>query len=157
MKYGKGISRERKGFFPDVIDDFFSEDVAVQFIGFLIDQQALKQLGFQRSRPASTDTPSYHPRDLLKLYINGYLNRIRSICRLEKESHRSVEVICLLRKLNPDFKTTKGFRKDNRKTSNQVFRRFTRPCKKSNRFRGELIAMDGSRFMAKERKVTYEC
>jgi transposase len=148
MNYIKGVSREQKILFPDVVDDFITEDNPVRFIDAFVDRLNLYELGFHKSLPAPTGRPPYHPADLLKLYIYGYLNRVRSSRRLEKEAHRNVEVIWLVRKLRPDFKTIADFRKDNAKAFKQVFRQFILLCRELELFGGELIAIDGSKFKA---------
>jgi transposase len=148
MNYIKGVSREQKILFPEVVDDFITEDNPVRFIDAFVDRLNLDELGFQKSQLASTGRPPYHPGDLLKLYIYGYLNRVRSSRRLEKEAHRNIEVIWLLRKLRPDFKTIADFRKDSTKAFKQVFRQFILLCRKLDLFGGELIAIDGSKFKA---------
>jgi len=146
MRYIQGTAREQSLLFPELIDDYVTEDNPIRFIDAFVDSLDLEVLGFQRSRPASTGRPSYHPGDLLKLYIYGYLNRIRSSRRLERETYRNVEVMWLLRKLRPDFKTIADFRKDNAKAFKHVFRKFTLLCRELELFGGELIAIDGSKF-----------
>ncbi len=148
MDYIQGTPREQKLLFPDVIDDYITEDNPVRFIDAFVDKLDLEELGFQKSLLSSTGRLPYHPADLLKLYIYGYLNRVRSGRRLEKEAHRNVEVIWLLRKLRPDFKTIADFRKDNTKAFKQVFRQFILLCRQLDLFGGELIAIDGSKFKA---------
>jgi len=115
MDYIQGTPREQSLLFPEVIDDYITGDNPVRFIDAFVDSLDLEDLGFQRSQPALTGRPPYDPGDLLKLYIYGYLNRIRSSRRLEKEASRNVELMWLLRKLTPDFKTIADFRKDNHK------------------------------------------
>jgi transposase len=148
MSHIKGVSRKQQILFPDMVDDFISEDNPVRFLDAFIDGLDLEELSFKKSQPASTGRPPYHPGDLLKLYIYGYMNRIKSSRSLEKETHRNVEVMWLLRKLRPDFKTIADFRKDNAKAFKQVFREFTLLCRKLDLFGGELIAIDGSKFKA---------
>lgn len=152
MGYIEGESRDQHVLFPDVIDDYITEDNPVRFIDAFVDNLDLDELGFQRSQAASTGRPPYHPADLLKLYIYGYMNRISTTRRLEKESHRNIEVIWLLRKLRPDFKTIADFRKDNGKAIKQLFREFTLLCRKLDLFSGELLAIDGSKFKASNSK-----
>lgn len=106
------------------------------------------RLGFARATPAATGRPGYDPGDLLKLYVYGYLNRIRSSRRLEREAARNVEVMWLLGRLAPDFKTIADFRKDNLTAIKTVCREFTLLCKKLELFGGELVAIDGSKFRA---------
>ena len=116
-------------------------------------------LGFQRATPAATGRPAYDPADLLKLYIYGYLYRLRSSRRLEQETHRNVELMWLLKKLRPDHKTIADFRKNNLKPLRQVCREFTLLCKQLDLFAGELVAIDGSKFKAvnaKERNFTQD-
>ncbi len=117
----------------------------------------LEGLAFIRTQPAETGRPPYNPSELLKLYIYGYLNRIKTSRRLEHETHRNVEVMWLLRKLHPDFKTIADFRKDNGKAFKKVFREFTVLCRKLDLFGKELVAIDGSKFKAvnsKDRNFT---
>ena len=104
--------------------------------------------GLRARRTEETGRPSYLPGDLLKLYIYGYLNRIRSSRRLEAETHRNVEVIWLLRHLKPDFKTVADFRRDNRTAFRPVFRQFVLLCKQLDLFGRELLAVDGTRIKA---------
>ena len=113
--------------------------------------------GFGRVQPKATGRPGYDPADLLKLYIYGYLNRVRSSRRLEAEARRNIEVIWLLRRLTPDFKTIADFRRDNRSAFRQVFREFVALCRELDLFGRELIAVDGTRIKAvnsRERNFT---
>src|SRR5438874_10992257 len=105
-----------------------------------------------RIQPKETGRPDYAPGDLLKLYIYGYLNRIRSSRRLEAETHRNVEVIWLLRHLKPDFKTIADFRRENRKAFRPVFRQFVLLCRQLDLFGRELLAVDGTRIKAVNNK-----
>ena len=148
MDYIQGTPREQSLLFPEVIDDYITEDNPVRFIDAFVDSLDLEDLGFQRSQPALTGRPPYDPGDLLKLYIYGYLNRIRSSRRLEKEASRNVELMWLLHKLTPDFKTIADFRKDNHKAFKHVFCQFTLLCRELDFFGGELLAIDGSKFKA---------
>jgi transposase len=108
----------------------------------------MKKLGFKRASTPSQGRPPYSPKDLLKLYLYGYLNRIRSSRRLEHESIRNLEVIWLLRKLKPDYKTIADFRKDNKSALKAVFREFNKLCDDWELFGKELVAIDGSKFRA---------
>ena len=101
--------------------------------------------GFIRVDPKRTGRPGYDPADLLKLYIYGYLNRVRSSRRLEAETHRNIEVIWLLRHLKPDYKTIADFRRDNRKAFRPIFRQFVLLCRQMDLFGKELLAVDGTR------------
>jgi transposase len=113
-----------------------------------VNQLDLEKYGFKRTTPSRIGRPPYNPKDLLKLYIYGYLNRVRSSRRLEHEATRNLEVIWLLNKLKPDFKTIADFRKDNKKALLEVFRGFTRLCNEWDLFGKEIVAIDGSKFRA---------
>jgi transposase len=113
-----------------------------------VDQLDLQALGFQGVVAASESRPAYHPADLLKLYLYGYLNRVRSSRCLERETHRNLEVMWVLKKLTPDHKTIADFRKDNLKALKAVCCEFTLLCKRLGLFGGELVAIDGSKFKA---------
>jgi transposase len=108
----------------------------------------LLALGFKRAEPSTTGRPGYHPAVLLKIYVYGYLNRIQSSRRLERESHRNVELIWLTRRLMPDFKTISDFRRDNRKAIRRVCREFVELCRELDLFSKTLVAIDGSKFKA---------
>ncbi|MCE2435683.1 MAG: transposase [Candidatus Latescibacteria bacterium] len=144
----RGVSRDQATLFPERLDDYIDEENPVRFIDVFVDDQDMKALGFQRIEPAWTGRRPYDPRDLLKLYIYGYLNQIRSSRKLERETHRNVEVMWLLRRLCPDHKTIANFRKDNPKAFKEVFLAFTVLCRQMSLFGGELIAVDGSKFKA---------
>jgi len=148
MSYIEGESREQRVLFPEVLDDYISEDNLVRFIDAFVDGLEMEELGFDRTAPKETGRPPYDPRDLLKLYIYGYLNRVRTGRRLERECRRNVELMWLMRKLRPDFKTITDFRKDNRKAFKGVFRQFVLLCKGLGLVGGELVAVDGSKFKA---------
>lgn len=148
MSYVEGESREQRVLFPEVLDDYISEDNGVRFIDAFVDGLAMEELGFSRTAPKETGRPPYDPRDLLKLYIYGYINRIRTGRTLERECQRNVEVMWLMRKLRPDFKTIADFRKDNRQAFRGVFRQFVLLCKGLGLVGGELVAVDGSKFKA---------
>jgi transposase len=138
--------------FPEAIDDYVSNDNPVRFIEAFVDNLDLEELGFSRTAPAHTGRPAYSPSDLLKLYIYGYINRTRSSRLLEKESHRNLELIWLMRKLTPDFKTIADFRKLNTDPIKRVCREFTLLCKRLELFSGEMVAIDGSKFKAQNNK-----
>jgi transposase len=143
-----GADRHEVVLFPPSLDEYISEENPVRFIDAFVDQLDLQALGFQRAIAASTGRPAYHPGDLLKLYLYGYLNRVRSSQLLERETQRNIEVMWLLKKLTPDFKTIADFRKDNLTALRGVGRAFTLLCKELELFGGELIAIDGSKFKA---------
>ena len=148
MHHIDGIDRDQITMFPEALDDYIHEDNPVRFINAFVGNLDLSSLGFQRVITADTGRPPYHPGDLLRLYIYGYLNRVRSSRRLEKETNRNVELMWLLRRLTPDFKTIADFRRDNLKAIQKVCRSFTLFCRECDLFGGELIAIDGSKFKA---------
>lgn len=148
MSYLRGPARSQTQLFPPSIDEYVPADAPVRFIESFVEDLDLATLGFQRSQPAETGRPGYDPADLLKLYLYGYLNRIRSSRRLEAEAHRNVEVMWLLRQLAPDFKTIADFRKENRGCFKGVFKQFNLLCRKLDLFGAELVAIDGSKFKA---------
>jgi len=129
MSYIEGESREQRILFPEVLDDYIGEDNGVRFIDAFVDGLEMEELGFDRSAPKESGRPSYDPRDLLKLYIYGYLNRVRTSRTLERDCQRNVELMWLMRKLRPDFKTIADFRKDNREAFRGVFGQFIALCK----------------------------
>jgi transposase len=146
MKHIEGLNRDQ--IHPDALDDYISQENPVRFIDAFLDSLDLKQLGFIHAVLQETGRPPYHPGDLLKLYLYGYLNRIRSSRQLEKESHRNVEVMWLIKRLTPDFKTIADFRRSNREPIRLVCREFTLFCKKLELFSGDLVAIYGSKFKA---------
>ena len=148
MSYVGGESREQRILFPEVLDDYINEDNVVRFIDAFVDGLEMGELGFDRSAPKETGRPPYDPRDLLKLYIYGYLNRLRTSRTLERECQRNVELMWLMRKLRPDFKTIADFRRENRQAFRGVFRQFVLLCKEMDLLSGELVAVDGSKFKA---------
>jgi transposase len=148
MRYIVGTPREQILLFPESIEEYIADDNPVRFIDAFVDGINLEAAGFERTTPAVTGRPAYHPRDLLKLYIYGYLNRLRSSRKLEQECDRNVEVMWLMRKLKPDHKTIANFRKDNRQAFKEVFKSFSLLCRELELFGGELIAIDGSKFKA---------
>jgi transposase len=157
MGFIHGANRHEEILFPERLDDYIAEENPVRFIDAFVDHLNLTTLGFQRATPAATGRPAYHPADLLKLYIYGYLYRLRSSRRLEQETHRNVELMWLLKKLRPDHKTIADFRKNNLKPMRQVCREFTLLCKQLDLFAGERVALDGSKCKAvnaKERHFT---
>jgi transposase len=148
MRYIEGSPREQKLLFPESIDEYIAADNPVRFIDAFVDKLDLAAAGFERTSLAATGRPPYAPGDLLKLYIYGYLNRVRSSRKLEQECQRNVEVMWLLRKLKPDHKTIADFRKDNRQAFKEVFKAFCLLCRELELFGGELVAIDGSKFKA---------
>ena len=137
---------------PEAVDDYVGADNPVRFIDAFVDELDLSAAGFVRVAAKATGRPGYAPADLLKLYIYGYLNRVRSSRRLELESHRNIEVIWLLRSLKPDFKTIADFRRDNRAAFRSVFREFVLLCRRLDLYGRELLAVDGTRIKAVNNK-----
>ncbi len=152
MAYIKGEDRMQITLFPEAVDDYISTDNPVRVIEAFVNSLYMKDLGFQKAEPKNTGRPPYDPRDLLKLYLYGYLNRVRSSRRLETEAGRNLELLWLLRKLKPDFKTIADFRKDNPKALKGVFKQFTLLCKDWDLYGKEVIAIDGSKFRASNSK-----
>lgn len=148
MGYIEGEDRKQTVLFPEVLDDYISEENPVRFIDVFVEGVDLSEMGFGRAIPKETGRPPYDPGDLLRLYVYGYLNRTRSSRQLEKETGRNVELMWLMRKLRPDFKTVADFRKDNPQALKKVCREFTLWCKRLELFGGELVAIDGSKFGA---------
>jgi len=152
MTHIAGFDRSQLLLLPEAADDYVGADNPVRFIDAFVDGLDLKAAGFERVEAKATGRPGYAPGDLLKLYIYGYLNRIRSSRRLEAEAHRNIEVIWLLGGLKPDFKTIADFRSDNRAAFKAVFRQFTLLCRRLDLFGRELIAVDGTRIKAVNNK-----
>lgn len=148
MKYIAGESRYQLTLLPECIEDYIAEDNPVQVIEAFVNSLNMAELGFERSAPQDTGRPPYDPRDLLKLYIYGYCNRIRSSRRLMQECGRNIELFWLLRKLRPDFRTIADFRKDNAKAIHKSFLAFGKLCLKLGLYQKELLAVDGSKFRA---------
>lgn len=113
MRHKKGDSRQQSTLFPESLDEYVSEDNPVRVIDAFIESLDMSDLGFTLATTKDTGRKPYHPADLLKLYTYGYLNQVRSTRRLEKECHRNVEVLWLMKRLSPDFKTIANFRQQN--------------------------------------------
>jgi transposase len=152
MAHISGSERDQLLLLPEAVDDYVGADNPIRFIDAFVDGLDLVEAGFARVQAKATGRPGYAPGDLLKLYIYGYLNRVRSSRRLEAECHRNIEVIWLLRTLKPDFKTIADFRADNRAAFKSVFRQFTLLCKRLDLFGRELLAVDGTRIKAVNNK-----
>jgi transposase len=148
MKHRAGLDRSQTLLFPERLEDYIAAENPVRFLDAFVARLDLHALGFDKARCADTGRPPYDPAALLKLYLYGYLHRVRSSRLLEAECHRNVEVIWLTGKLAPDFKTIADFRKDNLKPLKAVARQFTLLCRKLELFGGELLAVDGSKFAA---------
>jgi len=152
MAHIPGHDRSQLLLLPEAVDDYVAADNPVRFIEAFVDGLDLAALGFIGTVPKATGRPGYAPADLLKLYIYGYLNRVRSSRRLEAETHRNIEVIWLLRHLKPDFKTIADFRRINHKAFRPVFRQFVLLCKQLDLFGRALLAVDGTRIKAVNNK-----
>src|SRR5437764_1698134 len=133
---------------PECLDDFIDESNPVRVIDVFVDALDLAEMSFEGIEPAATGRPSYHPSVLLKLYIYGYLNRVQSSRRLEREAGRNVEVMWLLGRLAPDHKTIADFRKDNGPAIRRVCARFVELCRELGLLTNTSVAIDGSKFKA---------
>ena len=147
-RFIEGENRHQSTLLPELLDDYIAEDNSVRVIEAFIDELDLFDLGFSGVAPHATGRPSYHPSTLLKIYLYGYLNRIQSSRRLERETQRNVELMWLTARLAPDFKTIADFRKDNGVAIKAVCREFVMICRKINLFSESMIAIDGSKFKA---------
>jgi len=147
-RFIEGEHRQQTTLFPELLDDYINEDNSVRVIEVFVEELDLFKLGFSSAHPKVTGRPAYHPSTLLKLYIYGYLNKIQSSRRLEREAQRNVELMWLTKRLTPDFKTIADFRKDNGDAIKSVCRKFVMICRRLNLFAESLIAIDGSRFKA---------
>ncbi|RWX81877.1 IS1182 family transposase [Neorhizobium lilium] len=157
MAHLSGTDRAQLLLLPEAVDDYVGPDNPVRFIEAFVDGLDLAASGFVRVAAKETGRPGYDPADLLKLYVYGYINRVRSSRRLEAETHRNIEVIWLLRHLKPDFRTIADFRRVNRSAFKQVFREFVILCRQLDLFGRELLAVDGTRIKAvnsKDRNFT---
>jgi transposase len=144
----EGVDRGQSTLFPALLDDYVAEDNPVRAVDVFVDGLDLDKLGFVGVRPLETGRPGYHPGMMLKLYIYGYLNRIPSSRRLERECQRDIEMIWLTGQLAPDFKTIADFRKDNGKAIREVCREFVALCHKLGLLSAASVAIDGSKFKA---------
>jgi transposase len=147
-RFIEGEDRSQSTLFPEHLDDYIAEDNPVRVIDVFVDELDLNELGFEGMQPEVTGRPAYHPASLLKIYIYGYLNRIQSSRRLERETQRNVELIWLTGRLTPDFKTIADFRKDNGKAIRRVCREFIVLCRELKLFSEAIVAIDGSKFKA---------
>jgi len=147
-RFIQGEHRGQSALLPESLDDYVADTNPVRVVDVFVDELDLTQLGFEGVVPAETGRPAYHPADLLKIYIYGYLNRIQSSRRLEREAQRNVELMWLTGRLMPDFKTISNFRKDNGKAIRGVCRQFVVLCQQLGLFAEALVAIDGSKFKA---------
>ena len=144
----EGVDRGQSTLFPALLDDYVAEDNPVRAVDVFVDGLDLDKLGFVGVQPLDAGRPGYHPRMMLKLYIYGYLNRVPSSRRLERECQRNIEMIWLTGQLAPDFKTIADFRKDNGKAIREVCREFVALCRKLDLLSAASVAIDGSKFKA---------
>src|ERR1700677_1156702 len=147
-RFGEGIDRGQATRFPECLPHGIDENNPVQVIDVFVDELDLAALGFEGVAPEVTGRPSYHPSVLLKLYIYGYLNRVQSSRRLEREAGRNVEVMWLLGRLVPGHKTIADFRKDNGLALRKVCARFVELCREMGLLATSSVAIDGSKFKA---------
>jgi len=151
MKYIIGQNRRQLILFPTSLDDIVLKDNEVRIINLFVDSLDIKEMGFKTTHPEN-GRPAYHPKDLLKLYIYGYLNSIRSSRRLEKESKRNIEVMWLIKGLKPDHNTISNFRRDNPKSIKKVFRLTVQIAKNFELIGGKLLAGDSTKLRAQNSK-----
>jgi transposase len=147
-RFVKGADRSQRSFLPECLEDWVDENNSVQVIDAFVEALDLPALGFDGATPANTGRPAYHPGVLLKLYIYGYLNRVQSSRRLEREAGRNVELMWLLGRLVPDHKTIADFRKDNGCALRRVCVRFVALCRQMGLLAGGTVVVDGSKFKA---------
>jgi transposase len=147
-RFIQGEHRGQSTLLPESLDDYVSNTNPVRVVDVFVDELDLVNLSFEGVIPADTGRPAYHPAILLKIYIYGYLNRIQSSRRLEREAQRNVELMWLTGRLMPDFKTIANFRKDNSKAIRGVCRQFVVLCQQLGLFGENLVAIDGSKFKA---------
>ena len=147
-RFIEGADRNQTTLLPECLDDYIAEDNPVRAVDAFVEELDLGLMGFAGAEPAATGRPAYHPGMLLKLYLYGYLNRIASSRRLEREAQRNVELMWLTGRLAPDFKTIADFRRDNGKAIRNVCSRFVELCRELKLFSHAIVAIDGSKFKA---------
>lgn len=147
MGYIQGADRNQIVLFPEALDDYVDKNNEVRAIDAFIDGLDIAEMGF-KAEAAREGRPGYAPRDMLKLYMYGYTNHIRSSRRLQREAARNVEVMWLLKKIVPDFRCIADFRKNNAKAIKEVFRAFVRICNVAGLLSHESVVIDGSKFRA---------
>ena len=144
----EGSDRSQVTLLPECLDDYIAEDNPVRVVEAFVEELDLEALGFAKAAPALTGRPAYHPSVLLKIYIYGYLNRVASSRRLERECQRNVELMWLTGRLAPDFKTIADFRLDSGAAIRKVCRQFIMLCRELKLFTQAVVAIDGSKFKA---------
>jgi transposase len=148
MNHVSGIAREQITLFPEALEDYISAENPVRFLDAFVDKLEMARMGFRDATVHETGRPPYNPKDLLKLYVFGYLIRIRSSRLLERESKRNLEVDWLLKRLSTDHRTISDFRKDHGQALHEVFKQFVVLCKQLDLFGAELVAIDSTKFKA---------
>src|SRR5258708_18719014 len=147
-RFVEGADRGQSTLLPECLDEWVEESNSVRVVDSFVDALDLADLGFEGIEPAATGRPAYHPSPMLKLYIYGYLNRVQSSRRLEREAGRNLEVMWLTGRLVPDHKTIADFRKDNGPAIKKVCVRFVELCRKMGLLAKASVAIDGSKFKA---------
>ena len=147
-RFIEGEDRSQVTLLPECLDDYIAEDNPIRVVDAFVEELELRELGFESAEPASTGRPAYHPGVLLKIYIYGYLNRIQSSRRLEREAQRNIELMWLIGRLAPDFKTIADFRRDNGAGIRNVCSRFVSLCRELKLFSQAIVAVDSSKFKA---------
>jgi transposase len=147
-RFVEGDDRKQFALLPECVDDYIGQDNPVRIVDVFVDELDLTTLGFNGTRPAVTGRPAYHPGVMLKIYVYGYLNRVPSSRRIERECQRNIELMWLTGRLAPDFKTIADFRRDNGAAIRNVCRRFVELCRGLKLLSGDMVAIDGSKFKA---------
>src|SRR3990167_4432238 len=147
-RYIEGQDRQQVTLLPECLDDFIADDNPIRVVDVFVGELNLTALGFEGAIPSVTGRPWYHPAVLLKIYIYGYLNRVQSSRRLERECQRNVELMWLTGRLAPDFKTIADFRRDNGRGTRQPCSQFVAICRKLKLLDDGVVAVDGSKFKA---------
>ncbi len=148
MEHITGIQREQITLFPEAVEDYITAENSVRIVDAFVERLDVITLGFNHAKVDSTGRPPYNPKDLLKLYLYGYLNRVRTSRFLERETKRNLEVMWLLKRLSPDHKTISDFRRNNTDALRRVFKHFVTICKELELFGNELVAIDSTKFKA---------
>ncbi len=146
LRFVEGVPRAQSNVFPERLEDYIDEENPVRAIDAFVDTLDLEQSGFHGMNPKVAGRPAYHPATLLKLNVYDYLNRIRSTRRLERETGRNIELMWLLGRLRPDFKTIANFRRGNGVAIRKVCAEFVGLCRKLDLFSQALVAIDGSKY-----------
>lgn len=147
-RFVQGADRRQPTLLPECLDDYVAEDNPVRVVDVFVDELDLRGLGFVGMTPATTGRPAYHPAMLLKLYVYGYLNKVQSSRRLEREAQRNVEPMWLTGRLAPDHKTIAAFRRENGPAIQAACVQFVVLCRQLGLFGAALVAIDGSKFKA---------